>query len=115
MGSARARIVGPTKFESGSGSGSDFLFSFRTDLDLGLGLGLSFKGIGNTPKLVNHLKSKHVLAERGEYASAYGAELRSVFLRLPQYDRLAALGHNNYLLTTLVFLVYYDYLSPGKF
>ena len=39
------------------------------------------------------LKSKHVLAERGEYASAYGAELRSVFLRLPQYDRLAALGH----------------------
>ena len=49
LGSARARIVGPMKFESGSGSGSDFLFSFRTDLDLGLGLGLSFKGIGNTP------------------------------------------------------------------
>ena len=34
----------------------------------------------------------YVLAKRGEYASAYGAELRC--LRLPQYDRLASLGHN---------------------
>ena len=39
-------------------------------------------------------KSQYVLALRGEYASAYGAELRSVFLRLPQYDRLASLGHD---------------------
>ena len=37
---------------------------------------------------------QYVLAKRGEYASAYGAELRSVFLRLPQYDRLASLGQN---------------------
>ena len=49
LGLARARIVGPMKFESGSGS--DFLFSFRTDLDLGLGL--SFKGIGNMPYTQN--------------------------------------------------------------
>ena len=33
------------------------------------------------------------LAKRGEYASAYGAELRSPSSRLPQYKRLAALGH----------------------
>jgi len=36
----------------------------------------------------------HVLAKRGEYASAYGAELRSPSSRLPQYKCLAALGHN---------------------
>ena len=29
---------------------------------------------------VVHIRTKHVLAKRGEYASAYGAELRSAFL-----------------------------------
>ena len=42
---------------------------------------------------VVHICPKHVLAKRGEYASAYGAELRSPSSRLPQYKRLAALGH----------------------
>ena len=32
--------------------------------------------------------------KRGEYASAYGAELRSVFLRLSQYHRLACSAIN---------------------